>query len=207
MNSNTAGREAGHGLARRHILIIQGHPDPQGTRYGRALAESYADGARAAGYDVKQIDIARLDIPMLRSKEDFDQGQLPSALVEARNALLAADHLVFFFPIWFGTMPALLKAFLEQLLRPAPAAKPDLKELQRRLKGKSGRIVVTMGMPALVYRWYFRAHGVRVLERSILGLCGVRPIRRTLIGRVETISAECRRKWISRMRQLGRSAE
>ncbi len=39
-----------------------------------------------------------------------------------------------------------------------------------------------MGMPALVYRWYFRAHSVRSLERNILGFVGIAPVNETLIG-------------------------
>jgi putative NADPH-quinone reductase len=43
------------------------------------------------------------------------------------------------------------------------------------LKGKSARIVVTMGMPTLFYRWYFRVHSLKNLERNILAFCGIRP--------------------------------
>ncbi len=44
------------------------------------------------------------------------------------------------------------------------------------------RIVVTMGMPALVHRWFFSAHGQRYLERNILALPGIGPTRSTRIG-------------------------
>ena len=46
--------------------------------------------------------------------------------------------------------------------------------------GKSARIIVTMGMPSLLYRWLFRAHGVKTLERSILWWSDIGPIRQTL---------------------------
>jgi len=39
------------------------------------------------------------------------------------------------------------------------------------LKGRSARVIVTMGMPALFYRWYYRAHSVKNLERNILAFC------------------------------------
>jgi putative NADPH-quinone reductase len=105
-------------------------------------------------------------------------------------------------------MPALLKAFLEQAFRPGFAigrggAGSSWKKL---LTGKSARVVVTMGMPALVYRWFFRAHSLKSLERNILGFVGIGPIRETLIGTVEA-SAASRERWLAKLRALGARAE
>jgi len=74
------------------------------------------------------------------------------------------------------------------------------------LGGRSARIVVTMGMPALLYRWYFRAHSVKALERNILGFVGIAPIHETLIGLVDSMDASTRRKWMSKLRAFGRAA-
>lgn len=188
----------------KRITLIQGHPDPAGNRYGHALARAYALGAEAGGHELRRIEVARLDFPWLASKEAWDGGRLPAALVPAQEAIGWAEHLVFFFPLWLGTMPALLKAFLEQTLRPGFAlAVPDAAGGGRALlSGRSARLVVTMGMPALWYRWYFRAHGLRGLERSILRFCGIGPIHETLIGNVETTSR--RYDWLARVHAIGR---
>ena len=61
-----------------------------------------------------------------------------------------------------------------------------------------------MGMPAFWYRWFFRAHGVRGLERSILGFCGVKPVRETLIGLVKAKDGAARGRWLLKLRALGR---
>jgi putative NADPH-quinone reductase len=105
-------------------------------------------------------------------------------------------------------MPALLKAFLEQVFRPGFAVAAGEHGLSPGLlKGKSARIVVTMGMPALIYRLYFRAHSLKSLERNILRFSGMGPIRETLIGSVETIGDDARRKWLARLAELGRRAQ
>ena len=103
-------------------------------------------------------------------------------------------------------MPALLKGFLEQVLRPgfAFAAVTDAKLPKKLLTGKSARIVVTMGMPALFYRWYFRAHSIRSLERNILKFCGITPVRASFVGGVETLGPRGRGNWLSRIEPLGR---
>ena len=142
----------------KRIAIIQGHPDPRGNRYGHALADAYALGAAEGGHAVERIDVAKLDFPVLRSKEDWESGVAPTAIREAQSAIGGAEHLVIFYPLWLGAMPAILKAFLEQLFRPGFAiAKPETSKMWKKLLiGKSARIVVTMGMPAFLYRWYFK---------------------------------------------------
>jgi putative NADPH-quinone reductase len=123
---------------------------------------------------------------------------------EARNSIASANHLLLIFPLWHGTMPALLKTFLEQVLRPGVALEYRERGFPRGLlTRRSARLVVTMGMPALIYRWYFRAHGVRGLERSILRFAGIKPVRETLLGMVETVSDAKRRSWLDRMRVYG----
>jgi putative NADPH-quinone reductase len=79
------------------------------------------------------------------------------------------------------------------------------KSWRKLLTGRSARIIVTMGMPALVYRWYFGAHSLKSLERNILGFVGIGPIRETLIGMVEACSAARREKWLEKLRALGRA--
>ena len=101
---------------RRNVLIIQGHPDPSETHLCHALADQYASGAREAGFNFRALSIATLGFPILRNKQEFDATPLP--LERARDAIRLADHIVLFFPLWLGTMPALMKAFFEQLLRP-----------------------------------------------------------------------------------------
>lgn len=194
----------------RRILIIQGHPDPESAHFGHALARAYAQGAEAGGHEVRQIDIAQLDFPLLRSKAEWDAGPVPPSLVPAQQAIQWAEHIVIVFPLWLGGMPALLKGFLEQVARPgfavAAATSGGMAMARKLLTGRSARLVVTMGMPALVYRWYFRAHSVKALERNILGFVGIAPIHETLVGMVESMSDTDRQAWGRKLEALGRRA-
>jgi putative NADPH-quinone reductase len=191
----------------QRIVLIQGHPDPAGGRLCHALADAYASGAARAGHEVRRIEVARLDFPLLRSQAEFETGAAPSGVEPAQEAIRWAGHLVIVYPLWLGTMPALLKGFLEQALRPGFACDTRSRSLWARpLKGRSARIVVTMGMPALVYRWYFGAHSLKSLERNILGFCGIRPIRESLFGMVEAAGDAQRQRWLEHMRDQGRRA-
>ena len=103
----------------KRILIHQGHPDPDQRHFNHALADAYAEGARAAGHAVQSIDVATLDFALLRSKIEWESGALPKGLLQAQQAIRWAEHLTLFFPLWLGGMPALLKGFLEQWRGPA----------------------------------------------------------------------------------------
>ncbi|SDF68734.1 Putative NADPH-quinone reductase (modulator of drug activity B) [Limimonas halophila] len=188
------------------ILIIQGHPDPAGGHYGHALAHAYAEGAEAGGHTVERVAVAELDFPLVRSQQDFTETEPPAAIAGAQAAVERAQHIVLIYPLWLGTMPALLKGFLEQVFRPGFAFSYEKKGFPNgRLTGRSARVVVTMGMPAFAYRWWFGAHSLRSLERNILKFCGIGPVRDSLVGSVDSAAAH-REKWLARMRGLGRAA-
>jgi putative NADPH-quinone reductase len=192
----------------KRILVIQGHPDPAEARFCRALAHSYAEGAREAGHEVRSIDVAHLDFPLVRSREDFESGDVPIAIRNAQDWILWSNHLVVVYPLWQGTLPALLKGFFEQTFRYGFAmGKGTTRMPARLLKGRSARVIVTMGMPAAVYRVFFGAHGLKSLVGGVLKLAGITPVRASLIGLVEQRSAKYRTGWLEEMRALGQAAK
>lgn len=191
----------------KRILILQGHPDASRCHFLHALADAYGDAAAAAGHEVKRISIAQLDFPLLRSQDEWEHGDVPAGLRESQESIRWAEHLVIFFPLWLGDMPALVKAFLEQVARPGFAFQYNDRKTafaEKGLKGRSARVIVTMGMPALAYRWYFRAHSVKSLERNILGFVGIAPVNKTLIGMMGNLTAEDAKKWMDKIARLGR---
>lgn len=192
----------------RRILIVQAHPDHAQPHLCHALAASYAEGALEAGHEVRTLTVGELDFPLLRSQREWTEGELPPALAPAQRDIAWAQHLVFFFPLWLGEMPALLKAFLEQVARPGFAFEYSSTNPfgRKGLGGRSARVVVTMGMPALVYRWFYRAHSLKSLERNILGFVGIAPIHETLVGGVEQLGAEGVARWRRRLRKQGADA-
>ena len=199
-------RAAGRGSA-MNVTIIQGHPDPAPGHFGPALAEAYAEGAEQAGHAVRRVEVAQLQFPLLRSQQEFEHGQMPETLEAARDAVAWAEHPVIVYPLWLGTMPALLKGLFEQVFRPGFAFEyGEGGRWQRGLKGRSARVIVTMGMPAFIYRWYFRAHSLRSLERNILSFVGIRPVRSTIVGLVAALGEDKRARWLERLRGLGARA-
>ncbi|MEM9494701.1 MAG: NAD(P)H-dependent oxidoreductase [Pseudomonadota bacterium] len=193
---------------KKTICTIQGHPHDDPSHLCHALLDAYEEGARSAGHEINRIDLASLDFDMLRNPRDFE---LPPAapIQEAQEKVKSADHMVIIYPIWLGSMPALVKAFFEQLARNAFAIAQNEKGgwPHQMLAGKSARVIVTMGMPSAAYKLLFGAHGVKSFETAILGISGFKPVRDTLIGGVDGLSEKQVQRHFATMRELGSKAD
>jgi putative NADPH-quinone reductase len=191
----------------KNILVIDAHPDPARGRLVHALADQYASAAGSGGHLVQVVRLCDLEFPWLRSAREFSARPL-GMIASQQEHIRWADHVVIIYPLWLGSMPALLKAYLEQVMRPGFAfAYGKGKGLPTKLlAGKSARIVVTMGMPSLFYQLYYRSHSVRSLARNILGFVGFKPVRVSLIGNVEG-SASARGRCIKELLAIARRGE
>lgn len=183
----------------RKVLVINGHPDPRKERFCAALCAAYVKGAAARGHEIRRLDVGALDFPLVRSADEFAATQPPDVMRRAQADVSWADHLVVIHPLWLGGAPAVLKGFFEQVFRYGFALSTEGK-MKGLLKGKSVRVIVTMGMPAPVFRWLFGAHGLKALERGIFWISGMGPIRHTVLGGVETGP---RQRWLATVEGLG----
>lgn len=187
-----------------NVAIIVGHA--RTDTLCEALGRAYFAGATAAGHNAALFVTSRMSFdPILH--EGYARVQpLEPDLAAAHDAIMAADHLVLIFPLWLGTLPAIFKGFLERVLQPDLIQARTENAFPPLLKGKSVRIVMTMGMPGLIYRWYYGAHALKMLRRNILAFLGAGPIQSTIYGMVEGVSTDRRAGWLAEMEQLGRSA-
>ena len=189
----------------KRITIIDGHPDPDRARLVHALADAYATGAARAGHQIHRIDLAGLDFTALASRAEWEGPAPLGDVAEVQGAIAWANHVVIIHPLWLGAMPGRLKCLLEQVFRPDFAFnRAGLSG--GRLTGRSARIVVTMGMPGLVYELFFFGHSLRSFRRNILEFVGMKPVRSLVIGAVETLGDKGVARWMRRLEELGERA-
>jgi putative NADPH-quinone reductase len=189
------------------ICLINAHPDPAPERFCHALADAYQSAAEQAGHSVTRFDAGALEIPLLDSAKAFEQAP-PVALQPVRDALSDADHFVLIYPLWLGSLPAKAKALLEQMARGGfflDTGRDSSKWPSRKMKGKSARVIVTMGMPGFAYRLLFGSHSLKGLEAGVLKISGFKPVRDTVLGGVE-MGAEARAKMLGKVAALGAKA-
>jgi putative NADPH-quinone reductase len=190
----------------KKIMIIVGHPQRQ--TLCEALGKAYQNGAQSAGHEVKLFTLADMTFdPILHHGYRLEQPLEPD-LQAAYEALIACDHLVFVFPLWCGDMPALLKGFIERILQPDLIARENTENAMNWsiFQNKTARIVMTMGTPVSIYRYWYRGHALKLLARNILNFIGIKPVRHTLFGMVGTSKPADRDRWLNQLRALGAQA-
>jgi NAD(P)H dehydrogenase (quinone) len=189
----------------KKILVIIGHPNPQS--FNHALAAQYAEAARAAGHEVTVLALNELRFdPILRLGYAGEQALEPD-LQRAQAAILRAEHIVIVFPSWWGSMPALLKGFIDRTLLPGFAFKyrsRDTPWWDQLLKGRTGRILLTMDTPWWYNRLVYGNANINMLKAATLQFCGIKKVKVSTFGGVRLSKPATRMRWLEQVAQLGR---
>ncbi len=185
------------------VLVVLGHPRVESLC--GALAAAFETGAREAGAEVRNLRLSALEFDPHVRRESPNQQPLEAGLREARELIVWAEHLVFVYPTWWGTMPALLKGFLDRVFTPGFAFRTceGGTGYQGLLGERSAQLITTMDTPPLIHRLVYRQPGREAMARATLGFCGIRPVRSLVFGPVRTSSPEQRQRWLDRARRQG----
>ncbi|WP_235890480.1 NAD(P)H-dependent oxidoreductase [Sandaracinobacter neustonicus] len=208
-----AGRQTGvcetgeiEGRGAMQVLLIDGHPGS--ARLTSHLLDVYAS-ALPPGCTITRIAVRDLVFdPVLHDGYAKRQAWEPDVRRVA-EALLAADHLVIAFPMWWGAEPAPLSGLLSRVLLPgfAFAYHPKDPWWDRLLTGRSADLIVTMDTPPI---WLWFAFGNALLRRwrgQILQFVGLKPVRTFALGPVKQGGVEKNLgKWEARLAKAARSA-
>lgn len=191
----------------KRILIVLGHPDST-TSFCAALAHHYLQGASAAGADIRELHLGTLSFdPVLRTGYRGPQALEPD-LKQAQEDILWAEHLVFVYPCWWGSLPALLKGFIDRVFLPGFAFKyrKDSPLWDKLLAGRSAELLVTMDTPVWYYKLVYHNAGVSVMKKNILEFSGITPVRTHLFGPMISSKEKARDQWLEAALQAGHKA-
>lgn len=189
----------------KKILIINGHPDTESFCF--ALHRQYKEGALSSGHEVEELLLTEMDFNPILRYGYRKRSELEPDLVDAWKKLQWADHLVWIYPTWWASPPALLKGFVERLFLPGFAFEYQEKSPfpKKLLKGKTSEIISTMDSPVFYYRWIVKDIGGKMIRKDIGAFCGIKNIRTTYLAVIKTSTAEQRAKWMDKVRTLGKS--
>lgn len=188
----------------KNILIIQGHPVKD--TFSSHIRDAYQRGAESINGNVKLLRLSDLDFNINFSEGYRGSQELEPDLIKAQELILWADHLVFIYPNWWSTFPALVKGFIDRTFLPGFAFKyrEDSVMWDKLLSGKSARVIVTMDSPYWYYRLIMKAPGHNAMKKGILGFCGIKPVRITSLGPIKKSTKKQREKWLKKIENFGR---
>ncbi len=187
----------------KKILIINGHPDRESYNY--ALSEAYQRGAVQSGAELTQLNLADLQFdPNLRFGYR-KRMELEPDLVDALQRIREAQHIVWFFPMWWYGYPAVMKGFVDRLFLPGIAmkfveGKPFPEKL---LKGRTARIVITADTPSWYDRFFMGRPAINQFKKGTLEFCGISPVAVTYLAPLRGSTEQFRKKWIEKLFRLG----
>lgn len=185
----------------QRVLVIDGHP--RAGSLCHSLAEAFYNGAKEGGHEVRFLALRDLDF----DRDEVGQ-ELEPDVAASQACLLWAAHVTVVCPVWWGTMPALLKGWLDRVLKPgfAFAGRPD-GGWEGLLHGRTATILMTLDTPQWIFRWFLGWPGVRALRDATLGFCCIGPAHVLLFGPVKTSDAEQRMRWLLTAKKAGKSLE
>jgi putative NADPH-quinone reductase len=185
----------------KKVLLIQGHPDVESFCFQLAHVYKKAASQRA---EVKEIIITELDFNPNLQFGYRKRTELEPCLLEAQEKIRWADHIVIIHPVWWGSVPAIFKGFLDRVFLPGFFFKkrPDSIWWDKLLKGKSARIIYTLDTPTLLW-WLSGRPSYMALKYTTLWYCGVKPIRGTAIGIIRLSDENKRSAWLRKVERLG----
>jgi NAD(P)H dehydrogenase (quinone) len=187
----------------KNILLINGHPDEESFNF--ALFNAYKKGAISSGANVKEIIVRDLSFNLNLQYGYRRRTTLEPDLIDAQNLIKWADHLVWFYPVWWGSLPALLKGFIDRVFLPGFAFQKRENSVwwDKLLINKSAHIFSTLDQPAWYYWLVYRQPSNNAMKKLTLSFCGVKPIKVTNIGPVRLSKDAYRKKWLQKLEVLG----
>jgi NAD(P)H dehydrogenase (quinone) len=188
----------------KNILIINAHPDNES--FCKALANSYLKGAESSGGNCSLVNLADLKFDLNLNNGYRKRTELEPDLIETQEKITAAQHIVFVYPTWWATYPALLKGFIDRVFLPGFAFKYRENSLlwDKLLKGKSSRLIVCMDTPKWYYSLIMKSPGHHSMKKGILEFCGIKPVAITSLGPIKTSNENKRKQWLNKVEELGR---
>ena len=192
------------------VLVVFNHP--YDGSYCSAILDSVQKGLRAGGHEVDLIHLDKDEFdPVMRSKDlkafaevarnpDSSMTQLDPQVLDYRDRLHKADHLVFVFPIWWELMPALTKGFIDKVIFPGIAyryiSNSRIPKMASITKLSGVTVITTMNTPSLIYRLIFGNAIKRSLITGTFWKIGVPNRKWMSFNMVKAVSQKKRAQWL-----------
>jgi putative NADPH-quinone reductase len=188
------------------ISLILAHPRP--GSFNHAIASTAARVLHEAGHSVSVHDLyAEAFDPLLLSEETPRDVQLPDDIVQHCSEITAADGIIIVHPDWWGMPPAILKGWIDRVLRPGVAyqfAETDSGEgiPAGLLKAKTAIVFNTSNTPRQREIEVFGDPLERLWKDCVLTFCGVPVVHRRMFGVVVTSTDAQRKAWLEEVSRL-----
>lgn len=188
----------------KKILIINGHPDAES--YCFAIHNAYKKGVLQSNTELKEIYVKDLKFNLNLEFGYRKRTKLEPDLLAAQEKIKWAEHIVWIYPVWWGSYPAILKGFIDRVLLPDFAFKKreDSVWWDKYLTEKSARIISTLDQPTWYYKWINKQPSHSAIKKLTLNFIGIKKVKFTTIGSLRLSKDSYRKNWLFKIEKLGK---
>ena len=181
------------------IFILLAHPDKE--TFNGSIADAYESKALELGHQVKRRNLGEMDFDPILWKGYKVVQELEPDLKQAWENILWCDQWIIIYPVWWGSVPALLKGFLDRTLLPSFAFKYHEKDplWDKLLKGRSALLVTTADAPKLWLWWQYKNSDLNTMKEAVLKFCGFSPVKTKRITRLRYLTDVQRQREIDKL--------
>jgi NAD(P)H dehydrogenase (quinone) len=184
-----------------NIYILLAHPDE--FSFNGQLADAYQKAMLQKGHQVRRQNLGSMHFDPILWKGYAIIQELEQDLRQAQENILWCQKWVIIYPVWWGSVPALFKGFLDRTLLPDFAFRYHKKDpfWDRYLTKRSAHVITTSDAPSIWLWWQYGNSDIRAIKNVTLEFCGIKPVKVTRIGRVKSLSEQQRKTIIERLSQ------
>ncbi|MGG5318871.1 NAD(P)H-dependent oxidoreductase [Enterococcus sp. AZ072] len=187
-----------------NILIIYAYPNQTGFSAGvlKTVRENLS-----SQHQVKVLDLYQEGFdPLLVFNEQNQRRDLATdeKTKKYRELLEWSEQLIFIFPIWWSSMPAILKGFIDRVFAKGFAYEYRGMMPVGLLKGRQAWIITSHDTPKPYARFFQQDYG-RVLKRQVLEMCGIKPVKLTEIAYLRGSTPEKREKYLRKLEKMSQA--
>ncbi|MFC6259798.1 NAD(P)H-dependent oxidoreductase [Levilactobacillus fujinensis] len=146
-----------------------GNNVPHHRSFLAALLQSVMTQLRHENNDIDLIDLHADGFNPVMSASDLSNWRRGQAIdpqvADYQQRLLAADRIIFMFPVWWEVMPAMTKGFLDKVYAKGQLYQADTMQTKLTKQPKVD-VITTMSTPNLAYRLLFGAPLAKLLFRG-----------------------------------------
>ncbi len=188
------------------ILIVLAHPDR--NSFNHAIAVAARRVLERNGHEVVFQDLYEMQFdPVLSSTEIPKAADLDQPLRRSCDEAAAAEGIIIVHPNWWGQPPAILKGWIDRVLRPGVAyefLESDAGEGVPRglLKARTALVFNTSNTAVEREMNVFGDPLEAIWKKCVFDLCGVRDFHRRMFGIVVTSTEAQRRAWLAEVSEM-----
>lgn len=183
----------------RNVYLLLAHPDKDS--FNGQLAHAYENALRAKGHNVRRQNLGDMKFDPVLWKGYSVVQELEPDLQQAQENIKWCDQWIIIYPVWWGSVPALFKGFIDRTILPGFGFRYHDKDpfWDKYLKKKTAHLITTSDAPAIWLWWQYRNSDIRTVKKATLEFCGIKPVRVTRISRTKYLNEERRASVIQKI--------